>query len=255
MATIKPFRGIRPPKEYVEAVESRPYDVLDSEEARQEAAGNEKSLYHIIKPEIDFPVGTSEYDPKVYERAAQNFQAFQDKGWLVQDEQEMYYIYAQTMNGKTQYGLVVGAYVPDYLNGTIKKHELTRRDKEEDRMKHVRVNNANLEPVFFAYPDNETIDSLVARYAATAPEYDFVAPVDGFRHQFGRLLDEDGHVSQDEVVYGNRRDYDDLSEGSTVYAGSTEQTVTEVRLPTQGYVNLTGFTEPLHVVEGTNYMN
>ena len=189
MATIKPFRGIRPPKEYVEAVESRPYDVLDSEEARQEAAGNEKSLYHIIKPEIDFPVGTSEYDPKVYERAAQNFQAFQDKGWLVQDEQEMYYIYAQTMNGKTQYGLVVGAYVPDYLNGTIKKHELTRRDKEEDRMKHVRVNNANLEPVFFAYPDNETIDSLVARYAATAPEYDFVAPVDGFRHTLWLVSD------------------------------------------------------------------
>ena len=189
MATIKPFRGIRPPKEYVEAVESRPYDVLDSEEARQEAAGNEKSLYHIIKPEIDFPVGTSEYDPKVYERAAQNFRAFQDKGWLVQDEQEMYYIYAQTMNGKTQYGLVVGAYVPDYMNGTIKKHELTRRDKEEDRMKHVRVNNANLEPVFFAYPDNETIDSLVARYAATAPEYDFVAPVDGFRHTLWLVSD------------------------------------------------------------------
>ena len=189
MATIKPFRGIRPPKEYVEAVESRPYDVLDSEEARQEAAGNEKSLYHIIKPEIDFPVGTSEYDPKVYERAAQNFQAFQDKGWLVQDEQEMYYTYAQTMNGKTQYGLVVGAYVPDYMNGTIKKHELTRRDKEEDRMKHVRVNNANLEPVFFAYPDNETIDSLVARYAATAPEYDFVAPVDGFRHTLWLVSD------------------------------------------------------------------
>ena len=189
MATIKPFRGIRPPKEYVEAVESRPYDVLDSEEARREAAGNEKSLYHIIKPEIDFPVGTSEYDPKVYERAAQNFQAFQDKGWLVQDEQEMYYIYAQTMNGKTQYGLVVGAYVPDYMNGTIKKHELTRRDKEEDRMKHVRVNNANLEPVFFAYPDNETIDSLVARYAATAPEYDFVAPVDGFRHTLWLVSD------------------------------------------------------------------
>ena len=189
MATIKPFRGIRPPKEYVEAVESRPYDVLDSEEARQEAAGNEKSLYHIIKPEIDFPVGTSEYDPKVYERAAQNFQAFQDKGWLVQDEQEMYYIYAQTMNGKTQYGLVVGAYVPDYMNGTIKKHELTRRDKEEDRMKHVRVNNANLEPVFFAYPDHETIDSLVARYAATAPEYDFVAPVDGFRHTLWLVSD------------------------------------------------------------------
>ncbi|MBQ0049600.1 MAG: DUF1015 domain-containing protein [Bacteroidales bacterium] len=190
MATIKPFRGIRPPKQLVEQVESRPYDVLDSEEARAEAGDNEMSLYHIIKPEIDFPMGTSEYDPKVYERAAENFQKFQDKGWLVQDSEEMYYIYAQTMNGKTQYGLVVGAYVPDYMNGTIKKHELTRRDKEEDRMKHVRVNNANLEPVFFAYPDNEVIDQLVARYAATEPEYDFIAPVDGFGHKLWLVNDE-----------------------------------------------------------------
>lgn len=183
MATIKPFRGIRPPKQFVEEVESRPYDVLDSEEARAETGNNEKSLYHIIKPEIDFPVGTSEYAPEVYERAAQNFQQFQDKGWLVQDTEEMYYIYAQTMNGKTQYGLVVGAYVPDYMNGNIKKHELTRRDKEEDRMKHVRVNNANMEPVFFAYPDNEVIDRLVARYTSATPEYDFIAPVDGFGHK------------------------------------------------------------------------
>lgn len=183
MATIKPFRGIRPPKQFVEEVESRPYDVLDSEEARAETGNNEKSLYHIIKPEIDFPVGTSEYAPEVYERAAQNFQKFQDKGWLVQDTEEMYYIYAQTMNGKTQYGLVVGAYVPDYMNGNIKKHELTRRDKEEDRMKHVRVNNANMEPVFFAYPDNEVIDRLVARYTSATPEYDFIAPVDGFGHK------------------------------------------------------------------------
>ena len=146
MAIIKPFKGIRPPKELVEQVASRPYDVLNSEEAREEAKGNEKSLYHIIKPEIDFPAGTDEHDPKVYEKAAENFQMFQDKGWLVQDEKENYYVYAQTMNGKTQYGLVVGAYVPDYMNGVIKKHELTRRDKEEDRMKHVRVNNANIEP-------------------------------------------------------------------------------------------------------------
>ena len=157
MATIKPFRGVRPPKLYVEEVESRPYDVLDSEEARAEAGNNEKSLYHIIKPEIDFDPGTSEYDPKVYVRAAENFKKFQDKGWLVQDAEEHYYIYAQTMNGKTQYGLVVGAYVDDYMNGVIKKHELTRRDKEEDRMKHVRVNDANIEPVFFAYPDNEVL--------------------------------------------------------------------------------------------------
>ena len=190
MAKIKPFRGVRPPREYVEEVESRPYDVLDSEEARAEAGDNEKSLYHIIKPEIDFAPGTSEYDPRVYEKAAENFKKFQDKGWLVQDGKEQYYIYAQTMNGKTQYGLVVCAYVDDYLNGVIKKHELTRRDKEEDRMKHVRVNNANIEPVFFAYPDNAVLDALIMRYAGTAPEYDFIAPVDGFRHRFWVISDD-----------------------------------------------------------------
>ena len=191
MARIKPFKGLRPPKDLVEQVESRPYDVLDSEEARAEAGTNEKSLYHIIKPEIDFPVGTSEYDPRVYEKAAENFRKFQEKGWLVEDEEEMYYIYAQTMKGKTQYGLVVGAWVEDYMNGVIKKHELTRRDKEEDRMKHVRVNDANMEPVFFAYPDNAVIDALVARYTAGAPEYDFVAPVDGFRHQLWLVKDKE----------------------------------------------------------------
>ena len=189
MATIKPFRGLRPPKNLVEQVESRPYDVLDSEEARAEAGDNEKSLYHIIKPEINFPVGTSEYDPRVYEEAARQFQMFQDKGWLVQDKDEHYYIYAQTMNGKTQYGLVIGAYVDDYMNGVIKKHELTRRDKEEDRMKHVRVNNANMEPVFFAYPDNAVLDALLKRYAATEPEYDFIAPIDGFGHKFWVISD------------------------------------------------------------------
>ena len=170
MATIKPFRGLRPPKELVEKVESRPYDVLNSEEARAEAGDNAMSLYHIIKPEIDFEPGTSEYDPRVYSKATENFEAFQHNGWLVQDKDEHYYIYAQTMNGKTQYGLVVGAYVDDYLNGVIKKHELTRRDKEEDRMKHVRATNANMEPVFFAYPDNEVLDKLINRYAATEPE-------------------------------------------------------------------------------------
>ena len=190
MAIIKPFKGIRPPKELVEKVESRPYDVLDSEEARAEAGDNEMSLYHIIKPEIDFPVGTSEYDPKVYEKAAENFKKFQDKGWLVQDACEHYYIYAQTMNGKTQYGLVVCAHTDDYQKGNIKKHELTRRDKEEDRMKHVRINNANIEPVFFAYPDNSVLNSLIMRYAATEPEYDFIAPVDGFRHQFWVISDQ-----------------------------------------------------------------
>ena len=191
MAIVKPFKGIRPPKELVEQVESRPYDVLNSEEACAEAGDNEKSLYHIIKPEIDFPEGTSEYDPRVYEKAAENFQKFQDKGWLVQDEKEHYYIYAQTMNGKTQYGLVVGAYVNDYMTGVIKKHELTRRDKEEDRMKHVRVNNANIEPVFFAYPDNAVLDALIKKYAQTEPVYDFIAPIDGFGHQFWIISDDE----------------------------------------------------------------
>ena len=184
MATIKPFKGVRPPQDLVEQVASRPYDVLNSAEAREEAAGNEKSLYHIIKPEIDFPEGTDEHDERVYRKAADNFRMFQDKGWLVQDDKENYYVYAQTMNGKTQYGLVVGAYVPDYMNGVIKKHELTRRDKEEDRMKHVRVNNANIEPVFFAYPDNATLDAVIARYTAQKPVYDFIAPGDGFGHTF-----------------------------------------------------------------------
>lgn len=190
MATIRPFKGIRPPKELVEKVESRPYDVLSSEEARAEAGDNEMSLYHIIKPEIDFSPETSEYDPKVYEQAARNFKKFQDKGWLIQDEKPAYYIYAQTMNGKTQYGLVVGAFVEDYLNGTIKKHELTRKDKEEDRMKHVRVNDANIEPVFFAYPDNKVLDELINKYVKNnAPEYDFIAPIDGFGHQFWVIFD------------------------------------------------------------------
>lgn len=190
MATIKPFKGIRPPKNLVEKVESRPYDVLDSEEARAEAAGNEMSLYHIIKPEIDFEEGTSEYDPRVYDKAAENFKMFQEKGWLTQDAQDCYYIYAQTMNGKTQYGLVVGAFVEDYLNGVIKKHELTRRDKEEDRMKHVRVCDANIEPVFFAYPDNDVLNELIARYVATEPVYDFIAPIDGFGHKLWVINDE-----------------------------------------------------------------
>lgn len=191
MATIKPFKGIRPPKNLVEKVESRPYDVLNSEEARVEAGDNEMSLYHIIKPEIDFEPGTSEYDPRVYDKAAENFKKFKDNGWLVQDNEEHYYIYAQTMGNKTQYGIVVGARVEDYMNGTIKKHELTRRDKEEDRMKHVRVNNANIEPVFFAYPDNEKLNALLEKYAKTEPEYDFIAPIDGFGHKFWVISDKE----------------------------------------------------------------
>ncbi len=183
MAIVKPFRGIRPPREMVTEVASRPYDVLNSEEAREEAKGNPKSLYHIIKPEIDFERGTDEHDPKVYDKAVENFKAFKDNGWLVQDGKEHYYIYAQTMNGRTQYGIVVAASVSDYMEGRIKKHELTRRDKEEDRMKHVRINNANIEPVFFAFPDNAELADIISTVTAGKPEYDFTAP-DGFGHHF-----------------------------------------------------------------------
>lgn len=198
MAIVKPFKGLRPPKEFVEQVESRPYDVLDSEEARAEAGDNEKSLYHIIKPEINFEPGTSEYDPRVYASASEHFAKFQENGWLVQDKKEQYYIYAQTSclpaNGgkeKTQYGIVVGAYSGDYQTGVIKKHELTRADKEEDRMKHVRVNDANIEPVFFAYPDDDVLSGIIEKYAHTAPEYDFVAPIDGFGHKLWVVSDDD----------------------------------------------------------------
>ena len=190
MAKIKPFKGVRPPKNYVTEVASRPYDVLNSEEARIEAEGNEKSLYHIIKPEIDFAPGTDEHDSCVYDKAVENFNMFQDKGWLVQDSKEHYYIYAQTMNGRTQYGFVVVANVDDYMQGRIKKHELTRRDKEEDRMKHVRINNANVEPVFFAFPDNAELEAIIKNVTSNEPEYDFVAN-DGFGHHFWVINDDE----------------------------------------------------------------
>ena len=197
---IKPFRGIRPPKELVEQVSSRPYDVLNSEEARSEAAGNEKSLYHIIKPEINFAPGTDEHDERVYGAAVEQFKLFREKGWLVQDQYERYYVYAQTIladnplsggKEKTQYGLVVAAAVEDYMAGRIKKHELTRRDKEEDRMKHVRILNANMEPVFFAYPHRADLDKIVADVCKGEPEYDFVAAPEGFRHTFWQISDRD----------------------------------------------------------------
>lgn len=194
MAKVKPFRGVRPPKQLVEQVASRPYDVLNSEEARAEADGNEHSLYHIIKPEIDFEPGKDEHAPEVYDKAVENFRAFQDKGWLVQDDKEHYYIYAQTMNGRTQYGIVVAANVDDYMNGVIKKHELTRRDKEEDRMKHVRCQNANIEPVFFAFPDNKELEEVITTVTAGEPEYDFTAP-DGFGHHFW-VIDDDALIDR-----------------------------------------------------------
>ncbi len=185
---VKPFKGIRPPRELVTEVASRPYDVLNSEEAREEAKGNPKSLYHIIKPEIDFPAGTDEHDTKVYDKAVENFRNFQKNGWLVQDPGEYYYIYAQTMNNRTQYGIVIGANVDDYMSSRIKKHELTRKDKEDDRMVHVRINNANIEPVFLAFHDNDVLDQIIKDVTAGTPEYDFTAP-DGFGHHFWVVRD------------------------------------------------------------------
>ena len=187
---VKPFRGIRPPKAIAKEVSSRPYDVLNSEEAAREAEGNPMSLYHIIKPEINFTPIADEHDERVYAKAAEEFKKFRANGWLVQDEKEKYYVYAQTMNGRTQYGLVVAAWVEDYMEGRIKKHELTRKDKEEDRMKHVRVNNANIEPVFFAYPHRDDLDALVAKVCAGEPEYAFISDLDGFGHTFWVIDDE-----------------------------------------------------------------
>jgi len=180
MVKVKPFAAIRPPKAIVKEVASRPYDVLSSQEAKAEAG--EKSLLHIIKPEIDFDPIAEEQDPAVYAKAVENFKLWQQRGWLVQDAKEYYYVYAQTMGERTQYGLVLCANVEDYMSGAIKKHELTRKDKEDDRMKHVRIQSANLEPVFFAYPDNAVIDAIVAKYTAAPAEYDFVAD-DGFGHK------------------------------------------------------------------------
>ena len=188
MVRIKPFAAVRPPKELVEEVAARPYDVLNSAEAKAEAS--EKSLLHITKPEIDFEPMPDEHSKEVYDQAVKNFKSWQEKGWLVQDSKPCYYIYAQTMNGKTQYGLVLCAHTDDYSEGKIKKHELTRKDKEDDRMVHVRIQNANIEPVFFSYPDNAEIDAIVRKYTAGKPEYDFTAE-DGFGHHFWVIDDDD----------------------------------------------------------------
>ena len=182
MIRVKPFKGLRPPKAIVEKVAARPYDVLSSEEARKEAAGNEVSLYHITRPEIEFPAGTDEHSREVYEKAIENFRMFQAKGWLVEDKEECYYLYAQTMGNHKQFGLVVATYVGDYMDGRIKKHELTRHDKEEDRMKHIRNTKANIEPVFLAFHDNEALEQIISQVSAQEPEYDFVSE-DGIRHE------------------------------------------------------------------------
>jgi uncharacterized protein (DUF1015 family) len=209
MSKIKPFKGLRPPKEIVKEVASRPYDVLNSEEARKEAG--EKSLLHITKPEIDFPVGTDEHIPAVYEKAVENFKKWQKNGWLVAEKKEMYYVYAQTMDGRTQYGLAVCASVDDYMNGIILKHELTRKDKEEDRMKHVRVNNANIEPVFFSYPAVAEIDEIVNKIIKNPPEYDFVAS-EGFGHHFW-LIDDDATINKITELFKTKIPYLYVADG------------------------------------------
>ena len=194
---IKPFAGVRPPKELAAEVASRPYDVLNSVEAKAEAG--EKSLLHIIKPEIDFDPIADEHSQPVYDKAVENFKLWQERGWLVQDDSEMYYVYAQTMNGRTQYGLVAAANVDDYMTGKIKKHELTRKDKEEDRMIHVRIQNANIEPVFFAYPDVEEMNAIVENIVKNQePEYDFVAE-DGFGHTFWAIRDAETNARITEI--------------------------------------------------------
>ena len=192
MVRVKPFAAVRPPKEYVEEVAARPYDVLNSVEAKAEAG--EKSLLHITKPEIDFDPIIDEHSQPAYDKAVENFKVWQEKGWLVQDEKPCYYVYAQAMEGRTQYGLVVCAHTDDYASGRIKKHELTRKDKEEDRMIHVRIQNANIEPVFFAYPDNADINAIVDKYIAGEAEYDFVAE-DGFGHHFW-VIDDDADIAR-----------------------------------------------------------
>ena len=190
MSIIKPFKGFRPPVDIVEKLASRPYDVLNSEEARKEASGNEYSLLRVTKAEIDLPQGTDEHAQAVYDKVVENYGMFKKNGWLVQDSEEKIYVYAQTMDGRTQYGLVACCHIDDYFNNIIKKHELTRKDKEEDRMIHVRITNANVEPVFFAYPAKKEIDEIVARKTAEKPLYDFVAKEDGFRHQFWVIDDK-----------------------------------------------------------------
>ena len=190
MAILKPFRGVRPPRELASKVASRPYDVLNSAEARVEAAGNEQSLLHLIKPEINFFPEVDEHDPKVYEKAAEMFTLFRQRRWLIEDDKEMYYIYAQTMDGVTQYGLVGCAGVADYMDGVILKHELTRADKEEDRMKHVRITSANLEPVFFTYRAVPELDAVISQWVEShEAEYDFTS-VDGIGHHFW-VIDDD----------------------------------------------------------------
>ena len=193
MAIFKPFQGFRPPKEIVKDLASRPYDVLNSEEARAEAGDNPYSFLRVVKPEIELPGDIDLHSQPVYDKAVENFRKFVEKGYLNQDAKRNFYVYAQSWGPKIQYGIVGCAGVEDYLTGNIKKHELTRPDKEEDRMMHVRVVNANAEPVFFTYPAVSEIDAIVAAITKNEPEYDFVAD-DGFGHKFWVI--EDGATNK-----------------------------------------------------------
>ena len=188
MVKVKPFAAVRPPKNIAKEVSARPYDVMNSAEAKAEAG--EKSLLHITKPEIDFDPIAGEHEQRTYDKAVENFKLWQERGWLRQDDREYYYVYAQTMEGRTQYGIILCANTDDYATGAIKKHELTRKEKEDDRMVHVQIQSANIEPVFFAYPDNAEIDAIMFRYIARVPEYDFVADEDGFGHKLWVIDDQ-----------------------------------------------------------------
>lgn len=200
MVRVKPFAAIRPPKDIVTEVAAPPYDVLNSVEAKKMAG--EKSLLHITKPEIDFDPILPDHDDKVYDRAVKNFAQWQKNGWLVQDKKPCYYVYAQTMEGRTQYGLVLCAHTDDYAEGKIKKHELTRKDKEDDRMVHVKIQNANIEPVFFAYKDNSQLNEIVSRTVAAAPEYSFTDE-NGFGHSFW-VIDDDATIEKITDIFTNK---------------------------------------------------
>ena len=193
MVKVKPFAAIRPPKAIAKEVSARPYDVMNSVEARAEAG--EKSLLHITKPEIDFEPIAGEHEQRTYDKAVANYKLWKERGWLARDAKECYYVYAQTMEGRTQYGIILCANTDDYATGAIKKHELTRKEKEDDRMIHVRIQNANIEPVFFAYPDNPEIDAIMFRYISHVPEYDFVADEDGFGHKLW-VIDDDRDIAR-----------------------------------------------------------
>lgn len=200
MVRVKPFAAIRPPKDIVTEVAAPPYDVLNSVEAKKMAG--EKSLLHITKPEIDFDPILPDHDDKVYDRAVKNFAQWQKNGWLVQDKKPCYYVYAQTMEGRTQYGLVLCAHTDDYAEGKIKKHELTRKDKEDDRMVHVKIQNANIEPVFFAYKDDSQLNEIVSRTVAAAPEYSFTDE-NGFGHSFW-VIDDDATIEKITDIFTNK---------------------------------------------------